>query len=711
MTFSPNAETVYADGPYTDPYDPSKPEIRALLTQYENAIEAYSSGAGSIAKDTRGNLYADVAHDSDVTAWVYADANTANNGVYRKIGASGSGSWSLILPLPYSFIIATDYGAGTANAIKASTTVPVSESALIWFQIFRTNDSSPVTISFNGDAPLTIKTNAGNDPAAGGLAQGMILFGVKSGATFRLLNDQVSTAIVAAAEAAQAAAEAARDAALSAVPNVFALTRTALKALNTATITSAFLKESGREGQFVWRSGDYSAKISADSAEGLFIKANAIASTVGAWVRVYDGDIQATWFGAKADDATDNASILNVAIASCMALGLRVLKLPPGVLRFGSTINFSSSYFAIRGAGIGATTLRRTFADGTAIYCAVAAPNPIQSIALSDFSMDTTVRVTNGSMIYVESGVGVWLDNLNIAGGFWQIGLGGCFDVHLTNISGVFGETNDTGEVGLVVTTRNASYGGNYGGNIFVDGCSFRTAFGNGGGGAGGRYGIEVVAVDGLFVSNSYFGYFKVSAAYIFNTLATVYVAGIKFSNCWFDCYEGNGVTLDGGVSSNFSDIEFVGCSFLGGANAQYNFRSAGNPSSVRLQGCHFAAVNGDNIRIDTTGLGFCVTGNTLFAADMDNTSGGDGIVINSGSDFTICDNVINGNNTSDNGIRLLTGTRAVVSNNRIRNCINGISIAAAFNYYSVIGNITVDNSGTGIADLGGPNKAVANNV
>lgn len=704
------AANIWADGPYTDPYTPLKSDIRAWGTWIEGIINAFTSNGGLLFT-SRTALYADLAHAAPAMAWVLGDATTAYNGIYVKAGASGSGSWTRAGDLPFSFVVASDIGAGTPNAIQATSPIPVSGSGLVVTNVSEANDGSPVTITFNGGPVLTVKTNSGNDIAAGGLAAGMLLFGYISGSTFRCINDQVSSAIVAAAEAAQAAAEAARDAALAAVPNVFALTRTALKGLNTATITSAFLRESGREGQFVWRAGDYSAQITADTAEGMFIKANAIASTAGAWVRLYDGDVQATWFGAKADDATDNASVLNVAIATCMALGLRTLKLPPGVLRFGSAINFSSSYFAIRGAGIGATTLRRTFAGGTAIYCAVAAPNAIQSIALSDFSMDTTVRVTSGSMIYVESGVGVWIDNLNIAGGFWQIGLGGCFDVHLTNVSGVFGETNDTGEVGLVVTTRNAAYGGNHGGNIFVDGCSFRTAFGNGGGGAGGRYGIEVVAVDGLFVSNSYFGYFKVSAAYIFNTLAGVYVAGIKFNNCWFDCYEGNGVTLDGGVSSNFSDIEFVGCSFLGGANAQYNFRSAGNPSSVRLVGCHFAAVNGDNIRIDTTGLGFCLTGNTLFAADMDNTSGGDGIVINSGSDFTICDNVINGNNTSDNGIRLLTGTRAVVSNNRIRNCINGISVAATFNYYSVIGNITVDNSGTGISDLGGPNKAVANNL
>ncbi|WP_028753725.1 hypothetical protein [Rhizobium leucaenae] len=146
MTFSPNAATVYADGPFSDPYEPQKPEIRALLTQYENAIDAYSSGAGSIAKSTRALLFADLAHDADVTAWVYADPTVAFNGIYRKSGSSGAGSWSLILPLPYSFIIASDVGAGTPNAIQATTSIPVSSAALVWLTLADTNTGSPVTI-------------------------------------------------------------------------------------------------------------------------------------------------------------------------------------------------------------------------------------------------------------------------------------------------------------------------------------------------------------------------------------------------------------------------------------------------------------------------------------------------------------------------------------------------------------------------------------
>ncbi|MDX0450684.1 hypothetical protein GOC61_25475 [Sinorhizobium medicae] len=209
MAFSPNAETVYADGPFGSPLQPSKPDIRSLLAQYEAAIDAYSSGAGSIAKSTRALLFVDLAHTADVTAWVYADSTVAYNGIYRKSGSSGAGSWSLILPLPFSFIIASDAGAGTPNAIQATTSIPVSSSALVWTSIFEANTASPVTISFNGGSALTIKTNTGNNIAAGGLAAGMIVMGIVSGSTFRLVSDQVSAAIVAAAEDAADRAEAA----------------------------------------------------------------------------------------------------------------------------------------------------------------------------------------------------------------------------------------------------------------------------------------------------------------------------------------------------------------------------------------------------------------------------------------------------------------------------------------------------------------------
>lgn len=89
--------------------------------------------------------------------------------------------------------------------------------------------------------------------------------------------------------------------------------RTALKALDTSLYQSAFLTESGRAGAFEFRSGDYSASITADTLEGLYIKADDTASSAGAWVRVYTGAANVKWFGAKGDNSAADLPSLQAA--------------------------------------------------------------------------------------------------------------------------------------------------------------------------------------------------------------------------------------------------------------------------------------------------------------------------------------------------------------------------------------------------------------
>lgn len=215
------ANTVFRDFvtdgvPSSGKSKPKKPEIRRLLTGYEAIISAFTSNGGLIYS-SKPAMDGDLTRPANSMAWVVGDPTAINNGIYRKVGGSGTGSWARVSDLPFSFIIASDVGAGTPNAIQASTSIPVSGSALVWTNIFETNTASPVTISFNGGAALTVKTNSGNDPAPGGLPGGMIVMGTVSGSTFRLLNDQVSSAIVAAAEAAAAAAVAAKSGAEAAL--------------------------------------------------------------------------------------------------------------------------------------------------------------------------------------------------------------------------------------------------------------------------------------------------------------------------------------------------------------------------------------------------------------------------------------------------------------------------------------------------------------
>ncbi|WP_318867160.1 hypothetical protein RWA05_01070 [Sinorhizobium meliloti] len=203
-------------------------EAQVWGTEVERSILTFQAGGGIIFPD-RATMDASLAYAPNQMAWVLGDATVANNGVYRKIGASGAGSWQRLGDLPYSFIKAVDVGAGTPNAIQATTGIPVSGSALVLLNIFEANTASPVTVAFNSGDALTIKTNSGNDVAPGGVVAGMIVLGIVSGSTFRILNDQVSSAIVAAAEAAQAAAEAAKadaeDAAQDAANNSYDFVR------------------------------------------------------------------------------------------------------------------------------------------------------------------------------------------------------------------------------------------------------------------------------------------------------------------------------------------------------------------------------------------------------------------------------------------------------------------------------------------------------
>ncbi|PJI44166.1 MAG: hypothetical protein CTR54_07880 [Rhizobium sp.] len=312
----------------------NKGDERNWGTALENAIDAYSTGAGSIAKATRALLFADLAHAADVMAWVYADTTAAYNGIYRKSLGTGTGSWTRILDLPHDVITATDAGAGTANAIVATSTLPVSESALILLNVFEANTGA-ATVAFNGGSALTIKTASGNDVVSGGLVAGMALLGRISGSTFRLVSDQASAAIQAAAEAAQVAAEAA----LAAIdlPPIAANTMLVDNELGTDREAKTFSEVRARLGDFDTEAAFEAATISVVLTDvvtrGYYAagdggghrkvriatpspaKAWHKQSADGAWWEIADPEYDARYFGVStARTAVENSALLQDAI-------------------------------------------------------------------------------------------------------------------------------------------------------------------------------------------------------------------------------------------------------------------------------------------------------------------------------------------------------------------------------------------------------------
>lgn len=180
--------------PSSGVHQPSKADARAWAAWLESLV---TSGVLSSGPWFATQASMTLGYAANTIAVVYADPDAAKNGLYRKNGASGAGSWSQLTSfLPgYQFVTASPTGASTPNAIVAVTSprLPAVDGvALVTLAIPATNTASPVTVAFDGGAPLAIKDVTGADPAAGSLMAGMMVAGFRAGGSFRLITDYAS---------------------------------------------------------------------------------------------------------------------------------------------------------------------------------------------------------------------------------------------------------------------------------------------------------------------------------------------------------------------------------------------------------------------------------------------------------------------------------------------------------------------------------------
>lgn len=113
---------------------------------------------------------------------------------------------------------------------------------------------------------------------------------------------------------------------------------TALKGLDTTKFTTAYLKQSGREGTFIWTEGDFSALVTLDTEDAIYVKADTVLASSGAWVRQDALKIDVRWCGAVIDGVAGSTGFTGtddgLAIQRAIDLGVtlsRPVYVPAGI--------------------------------------------------------------------------------------------------------------------------------------------------------------------------------------------------------------------------------------------------------------------------------------------------------------------------------------------------------------------------------------------
>lgn len=199
-----------------------------------------------------------------------------------------------------------------------------------------------------------------------------------------------------------------------------------LKAIDQSLHRVVLLDDLGRGGFFFWKTGDFSALIAADTREGIYVKANAVAANAGAWVRSYFGRVRAEWFGiiADYDDDTKAGTNNNAAFAAMLATVAAIalindnvappIGLPAGKILLDQ-VAYSGRYLDIAGDSEYGSVIVGTSATND-IFSLGTGASEMNNLKLANLTIDSKVTKTAGCAIRARRITRSTFENVILAG-------------------------------------------------------------------------------------------------------------------------------------------------------------------------------------------------------------------------------------------------------------------------------------------------------
>jgi len=169
---------------------PKKAHGRAVFDAITAARPSIANGAtigNAVVFSTKSAMDGDLGHSAGTLGVVYNDSTASNNGIYRKSGGSGSGSWAATnLALPSTFAadlaaLESEFDGLTVNDLRGITSIAAASSIDV-----SAVSSDTIRITGNGDIAALGTMSGGAE---------ITLIANDSGG-FRLINDTDSIRIL-----------------------------------------------------------------------------------------------------------------------------------------------------------------------------------------------------------------------------------------------------------------------------------------------------------------------------------------------------------------------------------------------------------------------------------------------------------------------------------------------------------------------------------